>query len=86
MIPKFTHEMSLEEVILEGYYQVRNSKYIKNLKTVSGKHFDDVVIGIEYWHQFINNDDNKLTSKNLNFLLMLVVKINAFWFTIRFAY
>ena len=41
---KFLSDMSLQEAINEGLYQLKNSKYIQNLLSEHQKHFDELIM------------------------------------------
>jgi hypothetical protein len=62
---KILRDCSKKEAIEEGLYQLRNSKYIKDI--LNGKKFDDVMIATEDWYQFVDDDSGKLVSLNPKF-------------------
>lgn len=64
---KILRDCSKEEAIEEGLYQIKNSKYIQELLHRTGRNFDDILIGIESWYQFKNDDNGKLISLNPKF-------------------
>lgn len=62
---KYLRQCSKQEAIEEGIYQLKQSGYIKNM--MGDKDFDDLLIGIEVWYQFVNDRNNKLVSLNPKF-------------------
>jgi hypothetical protein len=65
-IKKNLRDCSKAEAIEEGMYQLKNSEYMKTL--LNGKSLDDVIIGVEDWYQFVDDEKTgKLISTNPKF-------------------
>jgi hypothetical protein len=67
LIKKFVRDCSVEEAVIEGIYQVKNSSYIKSLLKNENMNFDDIFIGYEYWYQFMNGPNGKIIVENPKF-------------------
>jgi uncharacterized protein with NAD-binding domain and iron-sulfur cluster len=63
---KILSECSIKEAVKEGIKQIKYSKFIKKLITQTGKKFDDLYVGNDYWYQFIEHK-GKLITKNPKF-------------------
>lgn len=63
---KIVSECSLDEAVIEGVLQIKNSEYIKTLFN-EGKQFEDLLIGIDYWYQFKNDENGKIIAENPKF-------------------
>ena len=63
---KILSDCSVEEAIKETIDQLKLSKLMKNLKTVSGKSIWDpsVFTGYEIWPEWVNDENNKIKNKN----------------------
>jgi hypothetical protein len=67
---KILSKCSKEEAIEEGFYQLKQSEYIKKILAERGyESLDDVVVDTEVWYEFQNGPDGMLISTNPKFSL-----------------
>jgi len=59
---KFLRNCNLQEAFEETLYQVKTSKYIKNLRTITGKNFNKVYLGCEAYHYWKNKNGKIYTT------------------------
>jgi uncharacterized protein with NAD-binding domain and iron-sulfur cluster len=52
---KILRECSLEEAVEEGLAQVKNNSYIMNVMKKNNVAFDEVFLGYDIWHDYVNN-------------------------------
>ena len=65
-IKKKLKNCSIKEVIEETTYQLKTDKYIKSLRSCSGKSFEDLIIGTEIYHYW-KNKNGKIFTPNPKF-------------------
>lgn len=68
---KMLKDCSVEEAIKETFDQLRKSELIIGLKTVSGKHILDTLVGYDVWPDWINGPDGKIQNKEGQYKLSI---------------